>query len=294
MKKIIVNLTSIKKILKRAYDSYSQNSDEVFDSAMEAGFVGDYEESIELFERVNYLIIGHSDKKMLSWFYRAIALGKVGKIEEAIEEWKKYLAWDKKDSSAWNNLGEEYTVLEKYDEALDCYDKAITLEPDVELFWTNKVDVYLHLENDEEYEKCVNKALEINPESTLALSLKTGVFWNHNQNNEAVRNEEKIVELEPDDWTNWNALGTAYHTAGNNVKALDCFERAIKLDSTEDLLWYNKACVLSEDNREEEALDSLLVAISLNPEILIDMRGDNDFKNIKNTERFKKFLSLPV
>ena len=75
---------------------------------------------------------------------------------------------------------------------------------------------------------------------------------------------------------------------------MESFEKSQKLDLTDGIIWYNKACVLSRLDRKEEALDALLVATSIEPENLIDMRDEKDLENIKNTERFQKLLSQPV
>ena len=75
---------------------------------------------------------------------------------------------------------------------------------------------------------------------------------------------------------------------------MKCFEKGIKIKPDEDLLWYNKACMLSKMNKIDDALDALLVTISIAPENLLEISDESDFDNIKNSERFKKFLTIPV
>ena len=76
--------------------------------------------------------------------------------------------------------------------------------------------------------------------------------------------------------------------------ALDCFEKAIKIDPTEELGWFNKACALSLLNKKDEALDALFVATSIEPENLVNMREDEDFENIETTEKFQQLLSRSI
>ena len=52
--------------------------------------------------------------------------------------------------------------------------------------------------------------------------------------------------------------------------------------------------MLSKMNKIDDALDALLVAISIAPENLSGLSDESDFDNIKNSERFKKFLTIPV
>ena len=47
-------------------------------------------------------------------------------------------------------------------------------------------------------------------------------------------------------------------------------------------------------NEIDDSLDALLVAISIQPENLVLLTEESDFDNIKNSERFKKFLTIPV
>ena len=68
----------------------------------------------------------------------------------------------------------------------------------------------------------------------------------------------------------------------------------MKLEPTEGLLWFNKACVLSLMNNQDDALDALFVAISIEPENLTALSDEEDFDKIKNSERFKKFLTIEV
>ena len=52
--------------------------------------------------------------------------------------------------------------------------------------------------------------------------------------------------------------------------------------------------VISRLDRKEEALDALLIAISIEPENLVDLKDEKDLENIKDTERFQKLLSRSV
>ena len=98
-------MVSIRKSLKRTWDSFSNDPKEIFQEGMGAGFLHEYDEAVELFDRVDYLVIGVDDTKKDAWFYKAIALGELGRNEEAITVYKKLLEWDKKDATIWNNLG---------------------------------------------------------------------------------------------------------------------------------------------------------------------------------------------
>ena len=91
---------------------------------LESGFMDDYESAIESFDRVNYITVGSSYWTRQSQFYKANAYAQLEQYDKAIEEYKKILEIDKKNSAGWVNLGASYLDLGKFDdEALSCFDK---------------------------------------------------------------------------------------------------------------------------------------------------------------------------
>ena len=303
---------TVKKVLRRFAAVTTEIPRIHYREGLESGFLDDYESAIESFDRVNYITVGSSFWTKQSQFYKACAYDELGQYDKAVEEFKKFLKHEKEDSHAWNNLGACYADLEKYDdEALLCFEKSIKLEstkkdPDQELLesaWSNKGEIILSKEddeneNDEEYlnslEQCVNEILKMDPESLFGLNLKTSLLWMQDENDEAVENNKKISKLYPDDEDVWSALGVAYSTVNNHKEALKYYEKAIKIKSNDGGFWYNKACALSMMNKIDDALDALLIAISIEPEDLLELSEESDFDNIKNSERFKEFLTIPI
>ena len=287
-------LVSIKKDLKRVLDSWSENADEVFQDGMGAGFLGEYGEAIEFFDRINYLVVGVNETKKNAWFYKAVALGELGKHEEAITTYKEILEWDKNDPDALNNIGYDYAALEKFKEAIEYYNKCLEFEPERKESLSNKADALCELEKFDEALDCVNKSLDINPNFISALETKSDILVGLGKFKEAIEISKKIIEFDPEDYVGWGVLGTQYLLVNNLEKSLECFEKSQKLDLSDGTIWYNKACVLSRLGREEESLDALFVATSIEPENLVDLRNEKDFENIKKTERFQKLLSRLV
>ena len=287
-------MVSIKKNLKRVWESYSKNPTEVYEDGMGSGFLGEYEEAIEFFDRVDYLILRVNDIKKSALFYKAVALGELGKHEEAITAYKKNLKWDKEDERILTNIGFEYAELNKFEEAIQYYDKSIKIDPKNADVWSNKADALLGLERFKEALVCANKSLKIDPEFMGALENKSHALSNLGKNDEAIEISKKIIELEPEEYANWEVLGIQYRLINNLEKSLESFNESQKYDLTVGSVWYNKACVLSGLDRKEESLDALFIAISIEPENLVDLKDDEDLKNIHSTERFQKLLSLSV
>ena len=302
---------TIKKGFERITASIKEIPRIHYREGLESGFMDDYESAIESFDRVNYITIGSSFFTNQSQYFKANAYAQLEQYDKAVKEYKKFLENNQQNTKGWNNLGVTYCDLEKYDDALPCFDNAIELEcqkknPDekiLEAAWGNKGEIILSKEddeneNDEEYlnslEQCVNEILKIDPESMFGLHLKTSLLWMQDKNDEAVENNKKISKLYPDDEDTWNSIGVAYSTVNNHKEALKYYEKAIKIKSNDGGFWYNKACALSMINKIDDALDALLVAIYIEPENLLDLSEESDFDNIKNSERFKKFVKIQI
>ena len=303
---------TVKKVLRRFAAVTTEIPRIHYREGLESGFMGDYESAIESFDRVNYITVGSSFWTSQSQFFKAEAYSRLNQHDKAVEEYKKFLAGNKKSTKAWNNLGASYLDCNKNDEAIRCLDKAIELElqtknPDEvilesalsnkgEAFWQKFVEDKSLEDNKkflDSFEQCLNELLKINAKSYDGLYLKSGLLWMQDKNDEAIENNKNLVKLYPDTYECWNLLGTSYDS-DKPKEALKFFEEGIKIQPNADLLWYNKACMLSKMNKIDDALDALLIAISIAPENLLEISDESDFDNIKNSERFKKFLTIPV
>jgi tetratricopeptide (TPR) repeat protein len=60
-----------------------------------------------------------------------IALGSLGKYEEAIECFDKALDIDQNDASIWDNKGFVLGSLGRREEAIECFDKAVKIDPNM-------------------------------------------------------------------------------------------------------------------------------------------------------------------
>ena len=114
---------------------------------------------------------------------------------------------------------------------------------------------------------------------------------NLGKNKEATNCLKKSYSLDPENEETLSNIGTILLDMKNFAEALTYFEKEIKLDPTDEKAWYNKAASLSLMKRVDDALDALTVASSIDPENKILMEDDEDFKNIRKSDRFRKLLS---
>lgn len=287
-------MTNWDERLKKTKAFLKNDSKDLLIDGIECGFRDDYEEAIEYFDKALYGIMGTTEISINANFYKAVALVKLDKNDEAIEIFKKNLKHDKDDDVVWQNLGYAYLDIENYVDAKKCFENAIKLEPEDVISLSGKAEVCFELEDNNGALDIINKILKIEPDDVDTLLLKCEILFEMNRFEEIfeiiknVKDEEDII-------SDLKAIEAMAHSAlGNNVKALECINESIQYESDNDDGWWNKACYLSLLDRKEEANDALLISTSLEPENLNDLKDEKDFDNIKNTERFQKLFNQLV
>jgi len=84
--------------------------------------------------------------------------------------------------------------------------------------------------------------------------------------------------------------GESLYELGKITEGFEFILKALEIDSTDDNTWYQKARILVSMNRNDDAIDSLIVSTSINPEQIDSIKKDDSFSNIKNEPRFQKLL----
>lgn len=105
---------------------------------------------------------------------------------------------------------------------------------------------------------------------------------------DAVNAFTDAITLDPERGDYYNGLGLAYYRAKNFSQALKLFAAAMRLDPKDAVAKYNEACVLAILGRQDEALEALADAVSLDPRLLVTARKDTDFASIRAFPRFRE------
>ena len=72
--------------------------------------------------------------------------------------------------------------------------------------------------------------------------------------------------------------------------ALYSFDRAVSLNPDKDEAWYNQACIYSQQNNIDLAVEHLAQAIKLNPKNQEIAKIDSNFDNIREEPKFKALI----
>jgi tetratricopeptide (TPR) repeat protein len=108
---------------------------------------------------------------------------------------------------------------------------------------------------------------------------------------EALRPLEVAAALRPTDIRVALALGWCYKRTNRLAQAIDSLDRALLEHPEEALLHYNLACYWSLAGNSAKALNSLSVALDLNPDLRSLIGDESDFNQLRGNPEFER-LSL--
>ena len=170
-----------------------------------------------------------------------IILNEKGSYNDAIIEFKKAIEEDKYNSDAYNELAESYLALNLNKEAEFTYKQAIKLKPS---YWVGYnylgVFYYSHGQFNEALEQ-FKKVRELTPDNTYGLNNLGAMYMYLERWNDAESTFKQILTIKPD-YNTYSNLGDLYFFHDQNYKyAAEMFENALKLDSSNYILWGNLA-----------------------------------------------------
>lgn len=143
--------------------------------------------------------------------------------------------------------GQQLLNEKKYKDAVEYFNQAIEIDPSYAATWSGKTSGLLELYRLEDMGKeDMKRLMDSYSCSCLALDLCN------------------------DNASLWANKGAVLVELGQDVEALDCFDRAIKLDPKNAFAWYNKGTLLYNMGRFHEAIEILEMALKLGDKLAIE------------------------
>ena len=161
---------------------------------------------INLYEQGQYQEVLNGASHFLLEFPKSVVLFNIigatsrglGKLDEAIEAYKKAISIKPDSADAYNNMGNTLKDQGKLGEAIEAYKKAISLKPNyAEAF--NNLGVILQDQGKlvEALDAC-NTALSIKPKYAEAYNNMGNIFQNQNKLDQALEAYNSAISLKPD------------------------------------------------------------------------------------------------
>ncbi|MBI9038630.1 MAG: tetratricopeptide repeat protein [Bacteroidales bacterium] len=250
---------------------------------------------------------------------------------EALGDIKKAIELDESNSDYYITLSNIYLYQGKVSNSLDAINKALELDTDKARIYLKLAEVHLILKEYQTTHENIEKALELDPINPVAYFINGYSFLEEGDTNLAIRNFQEAIsqdqgyldafyylgmifsdkndklaveylnnalEIEPDNVEVLYLLGLFFQENEETEKAIEIYDRILKIDENNKYANYNKAYIKLVYLEEfENAIDDFSKAIETDPAYsdAYYNRGYcyellNDFEN--SVKDYQKTLSL--
>ena len=223
-------------------------------------------------------VLKYYDKTTLPFGNRANFYRSQKKYDEALVDYNKAISL-KEDPQTYNSRARLY-----FDTANDStrlllalkdYNRAIELKPNDGEFWVNRGATYARLGNLEKAIENINTGLKFKPDhetgylnrsvlnSALAARFPLGSTEYGQYTTLAIADLDEYQKYRPYNGDTWYEKARMKRTLGNLLAALDDINRAIQIDASKGIYFYERAIENHQLTRKEFAKADLETAISL-------------------------------
>lgn len=249
-------------------------------------------------------------------------LVELDRYPEAIEVFQQYLKFDRETAGVYRGLGQAKLHLRQFTEAEIQFKRAIELDPDdaYNFYWYGMLlsDLGKTEESINQFKRAI--VLQSNDEDLYYQLAR--VFRKVGRYKEAIYTLEKAIQLNPADGWNYYYLGETYRKLEQNTESIDFYNKALerssddlslkaysllrlgKLRDAEDIFkkkikdrpnegnsYYEYACFLTLNNRLEESLGQLKLAIERGYNDWNWMEVDEDLFALRLTSGYKALIA---
>ena len=236
------------------------------------------------------------------WFGKSIALGELGRIEEALTCIDQALKLNRTETVSWSTKGKLHIQLGQREGAMRCFTKVTEMDPKSHLAyeaWDNLGSLFTQQRNYEKAFKCYDKSIELNPIGEGWYN-KGVLFTELDKHEEAIECYDKATkgsaDPEFDQGDAWNNMGVEFHKLGKHEEALKCYDKVIEISPTNEKImhvWANKAEIFETLDRDNEVFYCRIKMIRLDPDrtrasLAIEaVFGDSYDENLSDEELLK-------
>ena len=183
-----------------------------------------------------------------------VGLYSAGRLNEALALGEILSEQFSKDPNIFNILGAINSSLGKIENAINNYKKAINIKPGFSEVHNNLALSLKKLARNEEAVVVFKKAIQLDPNSH-SIHYNLGNTQNDlGQHEEAIASFNRAIKLNPKDASIHNNLGNSLKALARSEEAIASFERAIKLKPDFDAAHINLAQTLEELEKYHEAI----------------------------------------
>jgi predicted O-linked N-acetylglucosamine transferase (SPINDLY family) len=184
---------------------------------------------------------------------RSMVLAALNRHDAALASLDAVLALRPNIAEAWSNRGAALLALGRTDEALASYDRATALKPEYAEAWKNRAVALLLLQRIDDAVAAFDRASALAPRDADIQRRRADLLYQLNRHRDAAQGYEAYLALKPDDAQAWNRRGSALQQERRRSDALACYDKAIALAPRDMSFRLNRANLLFEIERFDEA-----------------------------------------
>jgi tetratricopeptide (TPR) repeat protein len=197
----------------------------------------------------------------------AVALQDDGRLDEAVEHYRRAIALDAAYAPAYNNLGAVQRLKGDADSAIASYERALAIQPGYVNAEYNLANVLMDKGRFDEAVKYFSAAAAATPDSADVQNNLGVALAGQGKTDEAIAAFTRALAIDPQSAFAERNLGDALDTAGRSGEALAHLRRAVELDPKDATLHYALGRALYERHDYAGAVDALRRGVALKPDL---------------------------
>ncbi|MHC4462272.1 MAG: tetratricopeptide repeat protein [Planctomycetota bacterium] len=187
---------------------------------------GKLEEAMEFFKKITE----ENNCSQEGWVMVGLCCQLLRHDDEAIEALKQAIRIDPNFVNAHVGLALLYTKLGRYDEAIQAYQQVIHIKPDDSDAYVGLGLAYSELGRYQEAIEAYNQAIRIKPDDAYAHSFLGGDYIKLGRYQEAIKALKVVIKKRPDDFEAYYNLGVAYgKLEGREREQIQAYEQAVRI-----------------------------------------------------------------
>lgn len=204
-----------------------EDRDEIFlDLAMEYQALRDFKGAIVV---LNEAISANSSNEG-AIYEIAFCYDQLGEFENAIKCYSDFIDENPYSFTAWYNLGNAYSKLNDFDKAIDAYDYCIVINEDFGPVYFNLGNAYMEKDRYHDAITVFQKCIELEGNDPMALCYIAEAYEQLNELDLAVRYYRNSLDISPLLPDAWLGLGIVEDLKGNTKDGIALIEKALELD----------------------------------------------------------------
>lgn len=209
---------------------------------------------------------GTLEMNAADWNDKGKALWELGKFEEAVICYKRFLCINDGNATVWMNYGAGLMKLGRFSEALDSCDRGLEINPNDPGLWSNKAMSLESLKRLVEARACYERAVELAPESDEILWMNFGALLSDmGQTDDAIRCSEHALKINARNAKCWFNLASGLIKKARFQEALVGCDNGLAIEPRNHVLWNGRACALMNLGQFQEALLSCDRGLEIEP-----------------------------